>query len=213
MSLKTDYKDAILASGTLRKYQLINNDDGTVSLQDVSEYSQVGDNGQASVFNATNGEVNAHKADYASHITALTCVTSGTVHALTGLSATSGLAPCVFKADAAYVAGDTFTVGGTAYAVITSGGETLRAGAFLSGDIVGIRLDIDNKKLYIRQESKAQVGLPNVDNTADANKSVLYAQTSGTSADTQTVSSALTMASGGTVPSGTLSPGKLWAGY
>jgi hypothetical protein len=62
---------------------------------------------------------------------------------------------------------------------VTSGGEALRAGAFLSGDIVGVKLDIDAKKLYIRQESKAQVGLANVDNTADANKSVNYANTAG----------------------------------
>jgi hypothetical protein len=64
LSLKTDYKDAILASGagTLRKYQQINNADGTVSFQDVTEYSQVGDKAKASVFNETNGEINAHEA-------------------------------------------------------------------------------------------------------------------------------------------------------
>ncbi|MVB11088.1 Phage tail-collar fiber protein [Caprobacter fermentans] len=68
--------------------------------------------------------------------------------------------------------------------------------------------------------TKSDLGLGNVDNTADANKFVNYANSAGsapanggTSSDTQTVSSALTMVSGGTEPSGTLSPGKLWAGY
>lgn len=120
-----------------------------------------------------------HKSDSSVHITQLTCTTSGTVHALTGLTATAGIASCVFKADANYAAGNTFTVGGTAYPVVTSGGEALRAGVFLSGDIVGIKLDIDNKKLYIRQDSATQVGLGNVDNTHDADKSVKYSATAG----------------------------------
>lgn len=60
MSLKTDYLDAIPAAGagTLRKYTQINNADGTVSFQDVTEYSQVGDKAQASVFNGIGTEVN-----------------------------------------------------------------------------------------------------------------------------------------------------------
>lgn len=62
MSLKTDYKDAIPASGTLRKYKQIDNGDGTYSFQDVTTYSQVGDKAQASVFNTTNAEVNSHEA-------------------------------------------------------------------------------------------------------------------------------------------------------
>lgn len=164
MSLKTDFKDAILASGTSRKYQQINNPDGTVSLQDVSQYSQVGDRAQASVFNATNAEVNNHEANAVSHITPLSCSKTGTVYALTGLTASSGTIPCVFQAPATYVAGDTFTVvippatTPTTLTVVTSGGEALRAGAFLSGDIVGIHIDPAAQKLYIRQDSAPQVG-------------------------------------------------------
>lgn len=58
--LKTDYKDYIPASGagTLRKYQRIDNGDGTVSFQDVTEYAQTGDKNQASVINTTNAAVN-----------------------------------------------------------------------------------------------------------------------------------------------------------
>lgn len=70
MSLKTDYKDAIPASGTLRKYEMIDNDDGTFSFQDVTEYSQVGDKAQASVFNGIGEEVNTHVSDTTAHMTA-----------------------------------------------------------------------------------------------------------------------------------------------
>lgn len=58
MSLKTDYKDAIPVS-SLRKYKQVDNGDGTVSFQDVTEYTQMGDKAQASVFNGIGTEVNA----------------------------------------------------------------------------------------------------------------------------------------------------------
>lgn len=57
--LKTDYKDDILVSGQQRKYNLIQNSDGTVSLVDVSSYAQYGDTLKAEDFNATNAAVNA----------------------------------------------------------------------------------------------------------------------------------------------------------
>lgn len=66
----------------------------------------------------------------------------------------------------------------------------------------------------------AQIGLGEVNNTADSAKSVNYANTAGsapanggTAANTTSISSALTLVSGGTSPSGTLSPGTLWGGY
>lgn len=45
MALKTNYKDDILdlTQNTQRKYRMITNDDDTVSFEDVTEYSQVGD--------------------------------------------------------------------------------------------------------------------------------------------------------------------------
>ena len=58
MSLKTDYKDDILATGNLRKYQMINNSDGTVSFQDVTVYEQTGDIFGAGDINKTNQAVN-----------------------------------------------------------------------------------------------------------------------------------------------------------
>ena len=41
MTLKTDYKDYQFQEGeTLRKYRQISNEDGTISLRDVTSYQQ-----------------------------------------------------------------------------------------------------------------------------------------------------------------------------
>lgn len=58
MELKTDYKDDIIASGTTRKYTMINNSDGTISLTDATEYQQEGDNFGGRDINETNVAVN-----------------------------------------------------------------------------------------------------------------------------------------------------------
>lgn len=52
--MKTDYKNDILAESMngLRRYEMINNDDGTVSFRDVSEYTQTGDGVTAGVMNS-----------------------------------------------------------------------------------------------------------------------------------------------------------------
>ena len=55
MSLKTDYKDAMFQGS--RKYQMIQNDDGTISFEDVTEYTQTGDSFGAKDINETNTEV------------------------------------------------------------------------------------------------------------------------------------------------------------
>lgn len=57
MALKTDYKDDIPKTEN-RRYQMIHNDDGTVSFVDVTEYTQVGDTFGAGDINATNESVN-----------------------------------------------------------------------------------------------------------------------------------------------------------
>ena len=56
MSLKTNYKNDIFSGN--RKYNLISNTDGTVSLEDVTEYQQAGDIFNADDINATNIKVN-----------------------------------------------------------------------------------------------------------------------------------------------------------
>ena len=60
MALRTDYKDDILDTSVneKRKYNLITNSDGTVSLEDMTEYSQFGDSFGGADINRTNGEIN-----------------------------------------------------------------------------------------------------------------------------------------------------------
>lgn len=63
--LKTDYKDDVLdtTQNTKRKYQMIDNGDGTVSFEDVTKYIQQGDSFGADDTNATNTKVNALESD------------------------------------------------------------------------------------------------------------------------------------------------------
>ena len=58
--LKTNYIDDILNSdvNTRRKYRMIQNDDGTVSFEDATDYSQVGDSFGGADINKTNEAVN-----------------------------------------------------------------------------------------------------------------------------------------------------------
>ena len=58
--LKTDYKDDVLdtTQNTRRKYQMINNQDGTVSFVDVTEYIQQGDSFGADDVNAITDAIN-----------------------------------------------------------------------------------------------------------------------------------------------------------
>ena len=65
--LPVNFKDDILASsmGGKRRYNLIQNDDGTYSLEDVTDYTQTGSDFGAGQINATNQAVNesCDKAD------------------------------------------------------------------------------------------------------------------------------------------------------
>ena len=56
MALKTDYKDAMFDG--LRRYQIIQNEDGSVSIPDMTNYMQVGDRFGANDINETNKAVN-----------------------------------------------------------------------------------------------------------------------------------------------------------
>ena len=56
MALRTNYKDDVFAGS--RKYQIVNNLDGSVSFADVTEYSQVGDTYGASEINEQNTAIN-----------------------------------------------------------------------------------------------------------------------------------------------------------
>lgn len=56
--LKTDYKDDIIATGSIRKYSQTSNSDGTVSFTDETDYSQTGDTFGAVDINKTNKAIN-----------------------------------------------------------------------------------------------------------------------------------------------------------
>lgn len=58
--LKTNYKDDVLdtSANQLRKYQMITNDDGTVSFVDVTTYTQTGDSFGAKDINDVTGAIN-----------------------------------------------------------------------------------------------------------------------------------------------------------
>ena len=58
--LKTNYKDDVLdtSKNEKRKFRMIQNDDGTVSFDDATEYAQQGDDFGAADINATNAKIN-----------------------------------------------------------------------------------------------------------------------------------------------------------
>ena len=82
-------------------------------------------------------------------ITTLSCTKTGTVYALTGLSATTGRVPLMFAAPSAYAAGDTVTIDGTAYTLKTTDGSALTTGAWAAGAVITGTADVDNKVLHV----------------------------------------------------------------
>ena len=70
MSLKENYENDIYPGE--RKYQMIQNDDGTVSFRDVTVYTQDGDIFSADDINATNRAVNAINLDNTEFQTGIT---------------------------------------------------------------------------------------------------------------------------------------------
>lgn len=78
-TLPTNYKDDVLTTsmGKKRRYNLIQNDDGTISLEDATEYTQVGDNYGAAQLNATNQAVN-ESVDQAKVIDSLDDISANT---------------------------------------------------------------------------------------------------------------------------------------
>lgn len=85
MSLRTDYKNDMFAGK--RRYMVTENDDGTISLDDVTEYQQVGDIFSADDINTTNQAVNdidTENESFKTEITENVNNLSNTVDTLTG---------------------------------------------------------------------------------------------------------------------------------
>ena len=68
--LKTNYKDDVLdtSKNEKRKFRMIQNDDGTVSFEDATEYTQQGDAFGAADINATNAKINEQNQSLANKI-------------------------------------------------------------------------------------------------------------------------------------------------
>lgn len=71
--LKTNYKDDVLdaSKNEKRKFRMIQNDDGTVSFDDATEYTQQGDAFGAADINATNAKINEQSQSLTKKITAI----------------------------------------------------------------------------------------------------------------------------------------------
>lgn len=63
MSLKTTYKDDIFAGK--KKYKITQNEDGSVYIEDITEYTREGDVYSAGDVNRTNTQVNKNENDIA----------------------------------------------------------------------------------------------------------------------------------------------------
>lgn len=84
-NLKVDYADDVLdtSQNTRRKFNVINNPDGTISLEDVTEYLTKGDSFGAGDINETNGAINQMHTDLEDKIDHFT---SGNYLPVTGLA-------------------------------------------------------------------------------------------------------------------------------
>ena len=67
MGLSTNFKDDVISDGGLRKYNMIQNSDGTVSFEDVTGYSQVGSSYGAKEVNEERSAINELESKFLSH--------------------------------------------------------------------------------------------------------------------------------------------------
>ena len=114
---------------------------GTYTLTRADEPTEPG----TAVNKALLDAIGVHQLDYAK---------SGTVHVLTGLNGATGVLSCQFKATAAFAAGDTVKVDGTAYTIQLSNGETADDNLFVSGAVVAVILDTGAKKANFKAGGK-----------------------------------------------------------
>ena len=114
-------------------------------------------NGHTSNGNIHVTSADKEKWDGYSTVHTLSYYKSGVTHYLTGLSGVSGTVSCVFKATAAFNAGDTIRVDNTGYTIQLSNGEDPEDNLFVSGATVAVIVD---KRNY-RVNFKAGGGLSN----------------------------------------------------
>ena len=112
--------------------------------------------------------INEHKADASAHVTTLSCTKTGTVYALTGLTATAGIVSCVFKVKDNYHAGDTVTIDGTAYTLRTRDGSALADNAWKMITVIRGIVDINGKRLYVEPSNALTLNGYGTDNGANS---------------------------------------------
>lgn len=95
-------------------------------------------------------QITGHISDTEVHLRTLTHSKYGTTHNLAGLSGVSGTVSCVFKATAAFNAGDTIRVDNTGYTIQLSNGEEADDNLFVSGATVAVIVDTGAKKVNFK---------------------------------------------------------------
>lgn len=117
--MRTNYKNYIPVT-EYRKYQQINNEDGTISFQDQTQYSQTGDKVSAEILNELSRNA----------VWPLSYAKSGTIHQLTGLVNASGTVTAAFTSSSVFAAGDSIAIDGETYIIQLAGGGTPKNGLF-----------------------------------------------------------------------------------
>lgn len=84
--LKTNYKDDVLdaSKNEKRKFRMIQNDDGTVSFDDATEYTQQGDAFGAADINATNAKINEQSQSLTQQVADIYVGEDGKLHKVQG---------------------------------------------------------------------------------------------------------------------------------
>lgn len=95
-------------------------------------------------------QITGHISDTKVHLRTLTHSKYGTTHNLAGLSGVSGTVSCVFKATAAFNAGDTIRVDNTGYTIQLSNGEDPEDNLFVSGATVAVIVDKGNYRVNFK---------------------------------------------------------------
>lgn len=95
-------------------------------------------------------QITGHISDTKVHLRTLTHSKYGTTHNLAGLSGVSGTVSCVFKATAAFNAGDTIRVDNTGYTIQLSNGEDPEDNLFVSGATVAVIIDKGNYRVNFK---------------------------------------------------------------
>ena len=139
--MRTDYKDYI-PSNSQKQYQMTDNPNGTVSLTDVTDYTQEGDRFSAGVLN----ELSQNAVWPLTH----QGIQSG-AQRLTGLNGATGILSCQFKAVNPYTTSSpNFSIDGVTYTPKLQNGETPDSDLFAANAIVSCVVDTSSRTINFK---------------------------------------------------------------